>query len=1607
MMLLTALACLIFQSPSNPLDFGRAEIEQVAGAKASDVDVRVAPGRQKESFSIRTRDGHVTITGSDPVGAMYGAFEFAERLRNDGDKAWTENVDKSPFLPQRGVNLFLTIPWDYAKNDTDYDPQALIDPKRWWFQDDHCWNVLLDTMAHSRLNWLDIHGAWDISITDGPNLYGYFVDSPSFPLAGLSRDIQAVNLKQLNHVIEMAHARGIKVSLMSYQAQFREPENPNPPYKGTEANLYKYTTELVEAMIRRTPGLDAIGFRIGESGHGEEFFNSYLDAVKKSGRDIPIIARTWITKKQKVLGLARKTNDFTCEIKYNGEQWAAPYILAGGRMANWGSYSYEDYLSDSGNSHSSKMWQGNQTGDGGRWPSEPYKIVWQVRADGTHRIFPFYNPDWVRRTITTMKVGTAQGYTIEGEDAYYPKDPIYYLANPNDKYCDFVMQRDQMYWMTWGRLGYDPSTPDSTFDAVVKGWFGAQGQQIADIWKEASTIVPLGYLANSLGPDQRDDAPELETAGDEANWASGEPFDPLVFAAPNVFWDDGRLRNINSAFELLNRSRDVRFKLTPLRFDGMSAEAAGRFKELRYAASMLADLGDYFGLRLCAARSGYYDGGHVYGSKPAPVEGNADTPLAHAADAWKRLSHSPEADYYKPFTEKMRMHTNSFHWDELLASVEADTKNERPVGALTEVFRSPTPGYPNITRPVGNVVEKLTSFAKLHWTPAGSNIRCWITGAPVTDASLLYKPLPSSTFFHSVSMTKTADGVEVTIPRPRCGLCIAAELASQGQEFRIPSFLAGETPYEVVPAEQGPTPQIYATDEAMRFLNPSILQPDRFGTMIVAPRAARFFGFDKATKRKLLAGVKRGMKLLIMQQDFTAKRYSLDFLPKPLTAEANDRPARFDAGGEFGLRTVNFPGIAWQHFAPSDGWQLYGDGVLAKMSYGKGEIWVETGRLMQCDTDAGAANALTNLFHGFASSKPAILIDAGTESAYYTTSFYPDLLNHLGVPFLTLGEAIAQVQKMNSLTPIPGESQNDDVLGGKGAAMATTFLRNQVISASHRATPASVSAFEIERKRRKHELLRTLGLDPMPARTPLNAHITGSIKRDGYRIDKLVFESRPKFYVTCHVYVPDNATGKLPVIMNVNGHWSHKKDEDRIQLRCAFQALQGYIAIAVDSPGWSFEGKSLIERRDEGDHNDFKLVEGGSNATGYYVWDTMRALDYMATRPDTDMTRVGITGASGGGLATLYAFAADDRYKAAVPVVYMSSLELAPDNGCLCNHVPGTCQVGDRSDVIGIQAPKPVYIMGAQNDGEFTPPGMLLTHKKMAETWALFGKADDTYVQIYAGGHDYNQPMRESMIGFFNRYMKGVGDGSPVPQPPLTAIDPENHELLALDPPATDEHTMRDLSNQYLAAMPEHVSVADAIAVNGGIPEKSSLNWTETTTGRRRVITFESEAGLKTPAILFLPEGTPRGVRIVADDAGKSSAIGDREADALTSDGFAVLYVDVLGTGELSGVEQRYPTYMGRAIPFTGGWQLVRAAEGVKKLGPVELVGNGPIASQAVMWAGLQSANSFSKITGKHCLADWKAVFADSVPDAAVQPRAHLCGSLENLRKHVKHAEWH
>jgi dienelactone hydrolase len=1586
--------------PGDPVAFGRRALDGALAARGLKpaLDITVTGTGEPESYAISFAGGAVRIEGADPNGALYGELELAERVRLRGAEALEgAPVTGSPFLRDRGWNMFLTLPWDYTRNDTDYDPRALVDPARWWFANDGFWTTLLDQMAAARMNWLDIHGAWDISVTDAPNLYAYFIQSDKFPKVGVDPGIKAANLRQLNKVIVLAHARGIRVSLMAYEARFHTPHAPHP-YPENEKDLYDYTREMVEKMIRRAPGLDAIGFRIGESGHGEAFFNSYLEAVRASGREIPLVTRSWLARKPLVVPLAKAAKDFTVEIKYNGEQWGSPYMLMGGRMAGWYSYSFEDYLSDSEAPDAARLWPGNRTAAGESWPAEPYKIVWQVRANGTHRVFPVYDPAAVRQAVRSMPLGTATGFVLEGLETYYPQSPRYYLADPKDAFCEWTHQRDWMFLNLWGRLGYDPGTPDATFDALLAEKLGPAAKAVIPAWSAASRIIHLAFSAFSLGPDHRNHAIELEWGGDTAGYIAGDPFDSHVFkSVRETLADaatgglDGRLKPQQTAARLLAEA-ETAASAARIPLDSAPPAERKRLREIVTVCGQAARLGRYYAERFMAAcRSAEADAGD------AAAAGQATAHMQKAAGEWAALAACP---FYKPFTEHLRMRTNTFHWSQELPKIEAEAARLAARAPAAPDPVPPPPPAPEMPRLAVDIGPRRVALS----VPAAGLSRAWA----------LVKPLPSSAFFHKVPMKRESGRFQYAMDREPWGHALAAEIERDGHVFRLPGWDA-DAPYLVVPSLPGPTPLIYSSEEALAHLDPAILTPKSCGLLLLSSRAMNFHRlFDVPAMRKVLAPVRRGLTLVVLAQDYTGTRYSLDWLPVPLGVQAL-RAVTFDPHRLLGMSRIDDPDILRQVFRPSPGWVVSPDGGTAILPWGRGRIVMINARLIERLHVPACAASLTAVLGSGTKGRPVVVIDAGTEGGAGATSVITDFMNSHGIPFATLGEAIARAQGLAETKIIAGTVDDDDILsarGVRGTPMVNAFLDRKVKGAAALPIPATKDEFERRREVQRREALRSLGLDPLPPRTPLNARVTGVLRRPGYRIEKVVFESRPDFPVTAHLYVPEGPPGRrYPVIVDPHGHWEWKKQEPTVQARLIGQALHGYLAMVIDSPGHSFEGDNPIERRSEGTHDDLRLILGSTNATSVYVWDLMRALDYLETRSEADMTRVGLTGASGGGLATMWAFAAEPRFACAASVVYASSYEVNPANGCLCNHVPGSLQIGDRSDILAVRAPAPVLIIGAEEDNEFPAAGMRLTGEKLRRIWGLFGRSEDAWTRIFPGGHDYNRPMRETALGFFDKYLRGVGTGAPVPEPAFATERPDAPEMYVLVDPPAKTRTMREIAAAMFGpsgpgrGIREGGTFEDYVRLNGGLPAPGPAEVHEAGEfeGRRRV-TFVSEPGLTLPAVIWPARGEAKAVVLLVSDRGKAAARDEFRIAALQRAGLTCVALDPRGLGETKGLDLRLQTYLGQAPAFGMGWDIVRAVEALAPAGlRVAVVGRGPVSGQAALAAALMEPR-LGFVAGLRTLEEFADAFREDVPLLAIQPRANYAPSLSRLRSLVKAA---
>lgn len=284
---------------------------------------------------------------------------------------------------------------------------------------------------------------------------------------------------------------------------------------------------------------------------------------------------------------------------------------------------------------------------------------------------------------------------------------------------------------------------------------------------------------------------------------------------------------------------------------------------------------------------------------------------------------------------------------------------------------------------------------------------------------------------------------------------------------------------------------------------------------------------------------------------------------------------------------------------------------------------------------------------------------------------------------------------------------------------------------------------------------------PFPEKTPLAPRITGVVERDAYRIEKLIFESRPEFLVTANLYVPKDRKFPLPGVVGSCGHSENGKAAEAYQSFAQGLARMGYVVLIFDPIG---QGERLqyghldVKGRPRvgvGEHlhagNQQFLV--GEFFGSWRAWDGIRALDYLLTRPEVDPSLVGITGNSGGGTMTTWLCGVEQRWSMAAPSCFVTTFrrnlenELPADTEqcpprALALHL-------DHADFLAALAPKPVIILAKERD-YFDVRGAEEAYRRLKHLYGLLGAEQNVKLFIGPTGHGYSQENREAMYQWFN-----------------------------------------------------------------------------------------------------------------------------------------------------------------------------------------------------------------------------------------------------------------
>lgn len=301
----------------------------------------------------------------------------------------------------------------------------------------------------------------------------------------------------------------------------------------------------------------------------------------------------------------------------------------------------------------------------------------------------------------------------------------------------------------------------------------------------------------------------------------------------------------------------------------------------------------------------------------------------------------------------------------------------------------------------------------------------------------------------------------------------------------------------------------------------------------------------------------------------------------------------------------------------------------------------------------------------------------------------------------------------------------------------------------------------------RQQLAYMLGLDPLPARTPLRAEITGTLDRPGFRIEKVVFQSRPGLYVTGNFYVPKDTPLPAPTILYLCGHSPHASGaKTQYQDRTVWYASHGYCVLSLDTlefgevPGIHHGTHSL---------GMWHWLSLGYTPAGTEVWSAMRALDWLGTRREVDATRIGVTGISGGGAMTWYLAALDERVAVAAPscstFTFGSQAEHWLARGqCDCIYYHNTMG-WDFPVVAGLIAPRPLLITSGQRDTIFPPDGYHEVYRRGKRIYDLLAAGEsDRIREVDADvGHSDPPQFLKASREWMHRWLKG--DSTPLPEP--------------------------------------------------------------------------------------------------------------------------------------------------------------------------------------------------------------------------------------------------
>ncbi len=456
-------------------------------------------------------------------------------------------------------------------------------------------------------------------------------------------------------------------------------------------------------------------------------------------------------------------------------------------------------------------------------------------------------------------------------------------------------------------------------------------------------------------------------------------------------------------------------------------------------------------------------------------------------------------------------------------------------------------------------------------------------------------------------------------------------------------------------------------------------------------------------------------------------------------------------------------------------------------------------------------------------------------------------------------------------------------------------------------------------------------IGPFPEKTPLNAKTIRTLDKGDYKVEHIIFESQPGFYVTSTLFVPKSIKGKnkAPAILYCSGHATEGYRSNTYQHIMLNLVKKGFIVLAFDPVGQgerleyfdSSTGKSSVGGPTiEHSYPGAQAFISGSSQAMHMTWDGIRALDYLLSRKEVDASRIGTTGRSGGGTQAAYIGAMDDRIKASAPECYITNftrlLQSIGPQDAEQNLFHGIFRGLDEADYLTVRAPKPTLMITTTRD-IFSIQGARETSKEVSLIYQAYGMENNFSMVEDDAPHQSTRKNRETMYAFFQKHLNNPGSAK---DEEVTLLSAEEIQVTKTGQLATSlggetvftlnrkeseklianlNDSRKDLSNH----LPKALNAAKELS-GYRVPSGDEL---PVFSGRINRVGYsiekyflKGEGDYVIPYLLLSPDQPTKKVILYLNPSGKAAeAIPGGEMEWFVSNGFMVLAPDLIGTGEM------------------------------------------------------------------------------------------------------------